>query len=1112
MDAWNQIRLVARRCHADALDKSNGNREARSLIEAITQLNDLELNHFIPGEQVSDGVMGFLDRPALMINIAQGLPEDEEAVVIAHELGHFFLHEDPRNEVNQIDHGLSGDKVDSGAGVVHGYSPREQKEIQADVFAGEFLCPSDWLKQESLSGQRPSKIAERLGLPPHVVMNQAIRALLLPELKDERIASDKIETVIELDESQQEAVDWRGGPLLVDAGPGTGKTRTLVSRIKALLENDVSPASILALTFSNKAADEMRERIYDCNEDAAIEMWLGTFHAFGLELIQKWPEEIGRSISVRVLDQTQSLALLEDNLSLLSLTHYQNLYEPAYELVEILKVISRCKDEMISPEEYKTEAMFFFESADTDNLETAEKTIEIAKAYQVYEDLLKENDAVDYGDLVMKAAQLLESNTTVQNYYLDRFEHILVDEYQDVNLASARLLRALSSDKTGIWVVADQRQSIYRFRGAEPTNVTRFESEFSGIKKTLKYNYRSGEPVVRTFDTFASSMQNAMSGGWTAYRGSTGSITMTVAKDVASEAEAIHDQIKRYRDEGIPYTEQVILGRSHLTLGRICNELERLGVPLLYMGDLFERSEIRDLLSLVALDAEFGGIGLVRVATLPEYGATRSDALTIIHWANDKNINILEALGKLDDIDGLTDQGRGGLTLLNKHLDGMGPETTPWTMLTTWLFERSNYLDQFFSINDAKAQQCLIAIYQLLKVCGEHMSVENPTRKKLVARIRRIEKLEQDKSYRAVSSEASNMDAVRVMTVHGSKGLEFDVVHLPAISTGYMPSTYKGVRNKPPPTLIQLSLQKDDHEAEEECLFFVALSRSKDHLSLSRAERYTSRNASASKFIDRLNGHLSTQRTAETIETETKREQLNPQEPQKHYYYKTLETYIDCPAKYSYENIDNLFGWIVDNAYVGFHRCISRTVGWLEDQQQSGSSYDLTKATEYLDTQWDEVGPSKHANSSYYKAIAKSSVEKLVELYSIEEIRYERAQWDVNLNGKTISITPDRVFIDSNEIIHVQRIRNSRPTKSEPTKPVYALLRLGAQQRFPGKKVIVETLYPATGDTILTDSKKDTKHLREYADAIAKIEQGAFPANANPRVCPSCPCYFICGS
>jgi superfamily I DNA/RNA helicase len=182
------------------------------------------------------------------------------------------------------------------------------------------------------------------------------------------------------------AVRWNQGPLLVDAGPGTGKTRTLVRRIKHLLQNGSPSSSILALTFSNKAAEEMRERLSAMNAEAAIAMWVGTFHAFGLELVTKWPSSIGRSSNVRVLDQTGSLALLEANLEKLPLHYYQNLYEPAYDLVPILRVISRCKDELVSPEQYLAAADAAFAAAMTEGeREEAEKGREIAEIYRGFE-------------------------------------------------------------------------------------------------------------------------------------------------------------------------------------------------------------------------------------------------------------------------------------------------------------------------------------------------------------------------------------------------------------------------------------------------------------------------------------------------------------------------------------------------------------------------------------------------------------------------------------------------------------------------------------------------------------------------------------------------------
>ncbi len=264
-------------------------------------------------------------------------PKDE-VVVIAHEIGHSELHHDPRNEVRNVQAQLGGDSIDSGAGVVEGYSPRERKELQADIFAGEFLCPADWLRTEIVDrARRPSEVAEELGLPYGLVLNQAIRALLLPPLREPNERGPSV--LIELDESQKQAATWDGGPLLVDAGPGTGKTRTLVHRIGHVLDQGALSGSILALTFSKKAAEEMRERLSESHRDAAIEMWVGTFHGFGLEMVTKWPGRLGRTAGVKILDQTAQLALLEANLSRLPLRYYQNLFEPT---ARVYGVQGRC--------------------------------------------------------------------------------------------------------------------------------------------------------------------------------------------------------------------------------------------------------------------------------------------------------------------------------------------------------------------------------------------------------------------------------------------------------------------------------------------------------------------------------------------------------------------------------------------------------------------------------------------------------------------------------------------------------------------------------------------------------------------------------------------------
>lgn len=215
MDAWIDIRRRARACHEEALKASKGDRRAHALVAAALRNDDLELRHYEPGSIVSKGVLGFLNRSARLVNVAKHQDPADELVVISHEIGHYRLHRDPQNEVTVRTPGLGGDPIDSGAGRVEGYSPRERKEVQADIFAGEFLCPADWLRDEHVArNRRPHEIAKELGLPPHLVMNQAIRALLLPPIGPAPPPAEA-QTHL-LDASQETTATWR------DAGPGTG--------------------------------------------------------------------------------------------------------------------------------------------------------------------------------------------------------------------------------------------------------------------------------------------------------------------------------------------------------------------------------------------------------------------------------------------------------------------------------------------------------------------------------------------------------------------------------------------------------------------------------------------------------------------------------------------------------------------------------------------------------------------------------------------------------------------------------------------------------------------------------------------------------------------------
>jgi superfamily I DNA/RNA helicase len=1114
VDIWRDIRLQARQRRSEI---ENGTRISRAsdLVAAARKKEGLQLDRFESGTVYGEGVVGALEREGGFVRVLAGLDGSREPIVIAHELGHFWLHDESQFLVHSTEASFGGQPFEVGVERVVAYSPRERREVQADVFAQEFLVPADWLRERLVVERlRLSKVAEDLGLPVDFVMMQAIRALLLPPLRPPPATAGG--AAPSLDDEQKVAATWDGGPLMVDAGPGTGKTKTLIARIEHLLDKNVAPSEILALTFSNKAAAEMMERLERLHPAAAPLIWIGTFHAFGLELLRLYGDKVGIAPDFDVADEADALALLESMLGELPLRHYQNLWDPALELRPVLRAISRAKDEMITPDEYHASALATEAAVKTEEeRERAEKVKEVAAVYAIYQRALRNSGLVDFGDLVDQAGRLVKGNDAVRAALRGRFKHVLVDEYQDVNFASTQLLKALGGDGEGLWVVADPRQSIYRFRGAAPATVLSFTTDYAGAqRRPLGTNYRSGSPVVNVFQRFGAGIAAAPkpAATWRPHRGNVGTVYYTQSPDLASEAAGVGEQIARLKDAGVSYRDQAVLARTHLSLARLAKHLEGDGFPILYLGDLFERREIRDLLSLVSMGAEPGGGGLVRVAQFPEYRATRTDALAVIGEGDRSGESVIAVLARAGSLSGLTAQGREGLARLAAHLEGVEPQTSAWRLLTSYLFERSDYLRPMIEKDDVPSQQVLVAIYQLLKFCREHNDrhAGMGERRKLLETIRRLERLDDDRAFRVVPPEAEDIDAVRFMTIHASKGLEFDAVHLPVVASRYLPGSRRTSRCPAPIGLERLEISPQEHEAEEECLFFVALSRARDVLSISHADHYTPKQkCGPSKYLKNLGGVLPQAKAHSQRATAAAEPPPETPAPREEYEERHLQLYDDCPARYRYEVADGLRGPRDASAYLKFHGCVRRVIAWIETERQGGASISSDAAVDRLNMEWADRGPVG-GNEAIFRRAAEEMVRKAADLIAMDKGTPVDGAWRLTIAGRPVVAMPDRVTKLPDGTIVAQRIRTGRKTKSEPDKAIWALLDAAARVTF-GRAVRLEAFYPASGEQVPIVPSDRAKSMEMYAAAIAGIEKGAFAPKVS-RDCPSCQFYFICTS
>ena len=1124
MSHWGDIRRQARTQRTAVLCEARDDTPAESLLAAADCLTGFERIGLPAGDSLLDGGDAVLDLDMERIWFNCEVEPRLARFYQAHEYAHLWLHREYAGHL-EFDHDPEAieEPLPVGVNRVEGYGPEELREREANVFAREFLLPTnvlrEWYETDHIGA---SDIADRLGLPEGMVLQQMARALLTPDLPQPHVSSGDTDERL-LDPSQEEAAHAPHGLLLLEAGPGTGKTRTLVGRIIFLLRQNVPSSEILALTFSNRAAEEMRSRVAEANPEAAPRIWIGTFHAFGLELLRKYGTHLGLPSRINVLDPSDSISLLERLLPKLELDHYQNLYDPALYLRDIMAAISRAKDELVGPEKYAALAESMRNEATTSKeIERAERAVEVARVYTAYQEVLDREHLLDFGDLIFKTVSLLRMHTDVRTTLRGTYRHVLVDEYQDVNRASGLLLREVAGADADLWVVGDTRQAIYRFRGASPANMRQFSKDFPGAEvKTLRYNYRSLPMIADVFAELAPTMRAGLDGPnfirWKPKRSdSGGQVLMEIADDLTAEAEGMAKEIERQRAAGIPYSEQAILCRSHTYLRRVGAEIERVGVPVLYLGNLFERPEVRDMLSLLSLTCEPDGRGLVRVARFPEYDVPLNDVLSLLELARDREVPFPDALGLAGATENISIQGKEGLALLASHLDGMR-HVKPWTLLTRYLFERSRYLDCLLGDQSVVGQQRLFALYQLLQFAHEqrprNLGEVTDAKLRLLQYIRQLEIYGDEKQLRLLPSWADGIEAVRLLTVHASKGLEFRAVYLPALGQGIFPAR-RQAQSCPPPEGMVVSNQ-NDHDEEEECLFFVALSRARDVLCLSRARRYGDQNSNPSTLLRAIDSMLSTDPGGSVTWPSSTPSPVSVSEPtptNESYKVEDLDVYIRCPRQFFYEYVLGLSRRREDSGYVQFHRCVYRVLHWMAEERASGKPADEAAALSHLAEVWEEQGPHGHVFEELYRTAAADLVQRAARRPFTSCGPTTRPRWEVPVRLGRICLIPDHVEVrnDGSEI--VERLRTGRPTKSEASKNIYGLYAAAARDAEPRVPRSVQVRFLSTDEVNPIDLKPRTieTRLNHYNEAISGILREDFSPQPNDRVCPRCPHYFIC--
>lgn len=615
--------------------------------------------------------------------VDEALDAETRTFAVAHELGHFVLHRgegiltSPRCQPDEINERADATSLRASSHPVEEYSPRVRRELEANTFAAELLAPGAgvrrlWASRDEVT---PEWLATRLGISvtlahhrliaavlgrarPHLVTDQAAHA---PSPAAAR-ASDLLDR---LDPSQREAARSTG-PALVVAGPGTGKTATLVGRVGHLVgERNVPPERVLALTFSNRAAGEMRERLTTSGLPGE-RIPVMTIHAFAATLLREYaprvPHHAGEAPlqpDFRILDETDSLLLMEELLPELGLNHYRSLGNPTRHLRTLLTDFSRARDALHTPEAYlelvermplaqptdgylgssatpaSTRAHTTDAGEESDAAFTREQIArarERALAYTVWDRALPARGLVDFGGLIQRAIELLRAGADVLADVRRRYPEVLVDEFQDTNAAAGELLLLLAGDEGhGLWVVGDRQQAIYRWRGASPANIGRLLTRYPAMRvHRLQFNYRSVPEIVRLGSALAAAMvTRAPAGGadspaldpiaLTPVRAAHAAVPIMRGETFATdthETVGLAQAVERRRGAGYRYGDQAILCRTNKQVARLAGALSATGIPVSEVGEFFNRPEVKDALALLALAAGPDGRGLLRAAPL----------------------------------------------------------------------------------------------------------------------------------------------------------------------------------------------------------------------------------------------------------------------------------------------------------------------------------------------------------------------------------------------------------------------------------------------------------------------------------------------------------------
>jgi len=964
--------------------------------------------------------------------------------------------------------------------------------------------------------------------------------------------SDKI--LEGLNQKQREAVTYGEGPILIVAGAGTGKTQVITRRIAWLIAmKRAKPEEILALTFTEKAAAEMEERVDILVPYGYTGVWIGTFHAFGDSVLRENALQLGLVPDLQVLTRPQQIIFFREHLFEFPLSYYRPLGNPTRYIEAMVTLFSRAKDEDVTAEEYLAYAERLKEKTeggpdDPELEEIATQQMEIARTYKKYQDLLAQHGKIDFGDQITLPLKLFRTHPAVLRQYQDRFRYILVDEFQDTNYTQFQLVKLLASRDQNITVVADDDQSIYKFRGAAISNILSFMDTYPEAKQTvLTENYRSTQVILDAAYRLIGynnpdrlEFKNNIDKHLKAQVREGLSIKHLHYDTLFSEAEAAANLIeKKVEREGYDYRDFAILVRANNDADPFLRSLNMADIPWTFSGNegLYSREEIRLLISFLRSVANFDdSVSLYYLAASEIYQLLARDLTLCMNYASRRNRSLYHVFSRVSEIleldEEISSESKATISRIMKDLEKyaqLAIKQGTGEILYSFIMD-TGYLKRLTSLSSLTNEEKVKNIARFFDIIR---SVSNViTYDRIPQFTSYLDLLVEAGDNPAVAEADTEGDAVNVLTIHKAKGLEFPVVIMVSLVSQRFPCHYRRESISLPDPLIKDILPSGDfHLQEERRLFYVGMTRAKKELYFTSAKDYGGkRPRKVSQFVLEALDLFKTQVKAQKSSALEVIERSAPKPGIKHELseaipetdiltvsYFHIDDYLTCPLKYKYVHV--LRVPILPHHAVVYGKALHDAVQEYYRRRLTGIKITEEEFLAVFENSWRSEGFLTRQHEEQRLEVGRRTLRSFYRMAEAEKHLpiYVEKEFSFLLENNRVTGRWDRVDIQDGEVCIIdfkssdirKKEKADKRTRESLQLAIYALAYQKIYGKIPDRVELYFLESGLVGTASLSENDLD-QTVEKIGEAAAGIRARVYEAKPAYQACRYCAYEKVC--